>query len=352
MMTPLIELAWVNRSVPDLWFMHPDGTKSEWKEGSVAFDLDGRFLGIESVAYPLQGIVFIHAKLVHSLWTELLAGTNIDRVRLVAQPIAPQLWPAESEATSAEAERRAVAATVRIRTRPGHTCLSGVIISKEGLVATVAHHFVMPGGTVTVSLPDGRDLPGEVIGSSFPSDIGLVRIKSIGEFPFVKMGRSTSLRPGDDCVVIGYGPVADELRTPQIRRPKVVEPSGGLWSHMLPLDPSVMFTGGDCGGGVFDVQGRLIAVACPYLGQPWPHENPRIEILRKQWDSLHASFDQATKSDFANVEKVCVAAADRLRDAVVELRQGDQTFALGTVADISGTIVSKASALPATGRHA
>lgn len=349
---PLMELEWVDRSAPGLWFMCPDGTKSEWKLGGVAFDLEGRLLGIECDTFHTHGTVFTHVGIVHSFWDNLAGGKNLDELRLRSQPDAGPGPPDRGATISEEAERRATAATVQVRRQPGQKGLSGVIITKDGLVATVAHHFVMAGGRVSISLPDGRDLPGEVVGVSFPSDIGLVRIAANGEFPYVEMGNSAQLRPGDACTAIGYGPVVAESRTPQIRRLKVVDPSNGPWSYLLPLDRTAKFSGGDCGGGIFDPDGRLVAIANPHLGLPWPHENPRIEVLRKQWAGLHAPFVQAVKSEFAAVEQSLLANANRARDAVVELRDGDRTFALGTVVGANGVIASKASLLPAADKVA
>lgn len=348
---PQLDVEWVNRSAAGLWFMRPDGSKYEWKMSGVAFDLDGRIVGIESASFAYHGSAFTHVELIRSLWDDLLAGKNVDQVRLAGganadKPDAP--GPAKKTAISKEVREKASAATVQIRRQPGAKGVSGVIISQDGVVATVAHHFVMPGGKVIVSLPDGRDVAGEVVGISLPGDVGLVRITEAGIFPHVETGDSHRLRPGDPCLAIGYGPVGANTRQPQARATQVVELFGGRWSHVLPTDRSARFTGGDCGGGVFDAEGRLVAIADPHMGLPWPHEHRRIEILRKQWDELHAPFEQADVSEFAPVEDSIQAAADRVRPGVVEVLDGDKPVALGTVVSADGLILTKASVLPRT----
>lgn len=342
---PLMDLQWVNRVAPSLWFMHPNGTKLFWKQGSVAFDLDGNLLGLASAGYPYEGTVFTDTVLVQTFWNDLIAGKNIDRERLGNSEITkPSL--SKDLGISKESLRRAVAASVRVRSLSGNAGVSGTIISKDGIVATVAHHFVMPGGIVNVFLPDGRDFQGKVIGSSFPSDIGLVRIEADVELPFVEMGHSTKLQVGDPCLVIGYGPVTAESRIPEIRRPTIVEPFEGLWSYHLPFEQEAAFVGGDCGSGVFDVNGSLVAIASPNLGVARPYESPRIEAIREQWESLHAPFHQAQTSELsAGLEEYAVEA-NNIRDFIVELQYADETIALGTIVDAAGTIVTKASVLP------
>jgi|GEM_PF-4338522 len=345
---PLMELEWIDRSLPGFWFMRPDGTKLERKVGGVAFDLDGRFVGIECQTFLSHGTVFVDAALVHSSWKELVEGKNLDEI-LVEKSAAPtpQSSPRQT-GRDIDAERRAIAATVHIRRKVDQKGLSGVIVSADGWIASVAHHFIMPGGKVIVSLSDGRDLQGEVVGVSFPADISLIRLKLEKDvsLPFVAMGDSTRLKPGEECLAIGYGPVANEIRTPHVRHAKVVEATSRTGSHELPLDPAAQFQGGDCGGGIFDAAGQLVAIANPHAGLPWPHENPRVELLRRQWEQLRLPFAQASQPEFADVEKRLVALATASRASVVEIVEAQQPIALGTIVDGDGSVVTKASLLP------
>ncbi len=41
----------------------------------------------------------------------------------------------------------------------------------------------------------------------------------------------------------------------------VVEPFEGRWSSTLPFEQEEPFVGGDCGSGVYDVNGNLVAIA-------------------------------------------------------------------------------------------
>src|SRR5690606_34365995 len=120
-------------------------------------------------------------------------------------------------------------------------------------VATCQHHDELPGSQVQVCLADGRDLAGKVLGVSAPCDIGLVQItEATGPLPFVSMGDSTKLRPGDRCLFAGYGPLPKMVRPTLIRTTTVAESPDGTWSHLVHCDPKTKFVGGDSGGGLFN----------------------------------------------------------------------------------------------------
>ncbi|HIK56950.1 MAG TPA: trypsin-like peptidase domain-containing protein [Synechococcales cyanobacterium M55_K2018_004] len=78
---------------------------------------------------------------------------------------------------------------------------SGVIISPDGRIVTNAH--VIDGATtVTVTLRDGREFEGRVVGTDRITDIGAVRIQA-RDLPTVPMGSSSSLLPGQWAIAIG-----------------------------------------------------------------------------------------------------------------------------------------------------
>ena len=101
---------------------------------------------------------------------------------------------------------------MQIRREPKQKGWSGTVIAADGLIATCAHHFVMPETKVTVSLPDGRDVAGAVLGINLNCDIGLVRITEPGIYSHVSLGDSLRLQPGATCLFVGYGPVSNKAR--------------------------------------------------------------------------------------------------------------------------------------------
>ncbi|HEV8190533.1 MAG TPA: trypsin-like peptidase domain-containing protein [Ktedonobacterales bacterium] len=81
---------------------------------------------------------------------------------------------------------------------------SGVIFTPDGYILTNAH-VVDKARQVTVTLADGRDLPGEVIGQDTDTDVAVVRITSPDgkPLPSARLGNSDKLQVGQLVVAIG-----------------------------------------------------------------------------------------------------------------------------------------------------
>ena len=78
---------------------------------------------------------------------------------------------------------------------------SGFIYDPSGLILT-NYHVVEGGGTLTVTLRDGRELAGRVATSDSEHDLAVVKIDATG-LPTVAIGSSASLKVGQLVVAIG-----------------------------------------------------------------------------------------------------------------------------------------------------
>jgi Do/DeqQ family serine protease len=78
---------------------------------------------------------------------------------------------------------------------------SGFIISGDGLVVTNAH-VIAQADTVTVTLRDGREFKGKVLGSDPLTDVAVIRIQA-NNLPTAPMGNSDQLRAGEWAIAIG-----------------------------------------------------------------------------------------------------------------------------------------------------
>jgi Do/DeqQ family serine protease len=78
---------------------------------------------------------------------------------------------------------------------------SGFILKPDGVLLTNAH-VVEGADTVTVSLKDGREFKGRVLGSDRLTDVAVVKIEA-NNLPTVTLGDSDSLRPGEWAIAIG-----------------------------------------------------------------------------------------------------------------------------------------------------
>jgi len=83
---------------------------------------------------------------------------------------------------------------------------SGIVIDAQGLVLTNAH--VVDGvDRVEVTLPDGRDLEGTVLGTDAITDLAVVRIPRSAGLKAAPLGDSEALEVGDWAIALGtpYG---------------------------------------------------------------------------------------------------------------------------------------------------
>jgi len=352
----LLDVKRVTGSAVGRWFVLADAQTARWRNAPAVFDLDGRLVGVGWFRLPGGvgfGTVYTDAKMVRVLWDDLTTGKNVDETRLHGgkrKDSGAQNRTAKN-AITADVEQKAKAASVRIWdhiTGRGQF-RSGTIVSPEGTVATCAHalEFVMPGKRFTVCLPNGRDAAATLLGLNHVCDICLLKITDKGPWPHVDIGDSTWLRPGDPCLFIGYGPVKGENRQPDVRTSSVAERWSSHWDHQLDTESGTVFVGGDSGGGVFDADGRLVAMH-GVVGEKGtiPHRNMRVELFRAHRDELTGPYEETRASLVTDAEADLSRAAARARPWVVEVLDGDKAVALGAVVGREGRILTQSSALP------
>ena len=79
---------------------------------------------------------------------------------------------------------------------------SGVIFDASGLVLTNAH-VVENIDQVMVGLPDGRRVPGQVVGQDSLTDLAVIRLDKPGPWPMAPLGDSDQLQVGDWAIAVG-----------------------------------------------------------------------------------------------------------------------------------------------------
>jgi len=366
---PAIRPGSVTKSAAPIWLTSSCLLKVS---GHSIFDLEGRLVGLTS-SFPVSQGDHKHTsvEMIRTHWDELVAGKNLDRVRLLSSeteagesPAAPpsKSPPAEDKERVAAVIEKATSASVRVvRTAGEERGWSGVIVTADGYVITCGHHRRLPGQKVTIYLSDGRDASAVMLGTNLVSDVGLMKITGEGPWPHAQLGRSAIMRPGDPCVFIGY-PTSRPGRQPWIWETQITKPTGTLpakdeWSHRFYTSkgyPQSMGTGGgNSGGGVFDMQGRVVGVLLggtsgtrngEYFAQAI---HARVELFRKQWDLLAASkpVEVLDSDPLAEITAALRRIADDLPPIAVEVLADGEPRALGTIVGSDGRILTKASEL-------
>jgi serine protease Do len=131
---------------------------------------------------------------------------------------------------------------------------SGVIITKDGYVLTAAHVAGQPNRPCKVTLADGREVQGKTLGCFRTLDAGLMKITDAGQFPFAELGNSSQLREGQWCIAMGHPGGYQEDRGAVLRLGRV------LLSDDEAITTNCTLVGGDSGGPLFDMDGRVIGI--------------------------------------------------------------------------------------------
>jgi S1-C subfamily serine protease len=140
---------------------------------------------------------------------------------------------------------------------------SGVIVHKDGIIVT-NFHVVSQAVDVEVALSDGRVLDGEVVGAAPENDLAVIRVEADDLDP-IELGRSETLRLGDDVIAIGYplglggATVTKGIVSAKNRR---ISPQGGPTPLRLTgiLQTDAAINPGNSGGALVDANGRLVGI--------------------------------------------------------------------------------------------
>lgn len=145
-------------------------------------------------------------------------------------------------------------------TKRGTSAGSGVIISADGTIIT-NHHVTENAVSITVRLRGGQTYTASTVGSDPDNDIAVLRMDRFDtRLTCAVFGSSASLKVGQPVVVIGNplgtlgGTVTDGIIS-ALDRDVTVE---GKTMRLLQTNASI--NSGNSGGGMFDMDGRLIGI--------------------------------------------------------------------------------------------
>lgn len=80
---------------------------------------------------------------------------------------------------------------------------SGFIIDAENGYIVTNHHVIKDAEKLMISLADGRDVPGILVGGDRRTDLAVVKIEDTDNLTAVQLGDSSALRVGEPVVAIG-----------------------------------------------------------------------------------------------------------------------------------------------------
>ncbi len=176
---------------------------------------------------------------------------------------------------------KARAATVCIELGEGSG--TGVIVSADGLILTAAHVSSGVGKKITVIMEDGARHKAETLGLVSDTDAAMARLTDKGPWPFVEMDRDQSTRLGDWVFSLGHSGGFEKERGSVVRLGRLVRMANSTWQSDCTL------IGGDSGGPLFDLTGRLIGIHSRVGQQLGVNMHVPMSEYVNHWDAMMKS---------------------------------------------------------------
>ena len=168
---------------------------------------------------------------------------------------------------------------------------SGVVVSEEGLVLSVAHVAGRANRRMAFSFPDGKHARGTTLGNDRAGDAGMMKIADAGPWPFAPMGKSADVKVGQWCVAMGYPVSFGRSRGPVVRIGRV------LYNGPTGIITDCTIMGGDSGGPLFDLDGNVIGISSTCGDSVLHNVHVPIDRFRQYWDGL-AKGEDVTEGRF------------------------------------------------------
>lgn len=136
---------------------------------------------------------------------------------------------------------------------------SGVIYNSSGLILTAAHVVNGGGDGVTVRLPAGERLAGEVVGADDQTDVAVIDVDRQG-LPAASLAVNEPVRVGQLAVAIGspFGLEGSVTSGVVSAIDRSIMAESGASTSMIQTDASI--NPGNSGGALADAKGRVIGI--------------------------------------------------------------------------------------------
>jgi serine protease Do len=134
---------------------------------------------------------------------------------------------------------------------------SGFIISADGVIVT-NNHVVKGARTLSVTLDDGTVLPAKVLGSDAKTDIAILKVEAHHNLPFIQLGNSRNVKPGEWVVAMGNPFGLTSTVTAGIVSAVSRDIGAGPYDQFIQVDAPI--NQGNSGGPLFTQDGKVIGM--------------------------------------------------------------------------------------------
>ena len=141
---------------------------------------------------------------------------------------------------------------------------SGTIVDPEGYILTV-HYITLGADSITVTLTDGDQLPGELAAQDFETGLALVKIPG-QQFPFMRPAQPEGLSLGQAALIVASG--GETARRVSGGYVTSTESYDGQWEYLLEKTIRLTaFNPGFGGGVVANFKGQMMGVVSLNLNE-------------------------------------------------------------------------------------
>ena len=144
-----------------------------------------------------------------------------------------------------------------MRRQPVEARGSGFVIDADGTIVT-NNHVVRGAQSVSVTLDDGTVLPAKVIGRDARTDLAVLRVEAGRKLPFIEMGDSAHVRPGEWVIAMGNPFGLGGTVTAGIVSANGRDIGAGPYDSFIQVDAPI--NQGNSGGPLFTQDGRVVGV--------------------------------------------------------------------------------------------
>lgn len=134
---------------------------------------------------------------------------------------------------------------------------SGFLISADGFIVT-NNHVVKGAQSLSVTLDDGTVLPAKVIGTDPRTDIAVLKIDAGHPMPFIQLGDSHDVKPGEWVVAMGNPFGLSSTVTAGIVSAVSRDIGAGPYDQFIQVDAPI--NKGNSGGPLFTQDGKVIGM--------------------------------------------------------------------------------------------
>ena len=211
---------------------------------------------------------------------------------------------------------------------------SGVVVTDDGYILTAAHVIGgKPFQKARIIFPDGSRYQAETLGvNSGRIDSGMLKIINPKKksFPYVQLGISDSLEPGQWVMAVGHPGGIDKERGLVTRIGRIVSQTDRI------IRTDCTLVGGDSGGPLFDMNGQLIGIHSRIGLKLSDNFHVPVDQFSDHWDKLTQGlilsgrpalgFDVVDKSNVVKSVKARSAASKaglKVGDEIIKIEEED-----------------------------